>query len=127
MWEPEAEKPNDFDEDGRVMLPPEYAGWLASGENTLGDLAALQQPGSLRIVAPVPGTIYFVDPDLPERTQRVPLKAQGNGVEWQCDTLPLEAEGSRTSAALRAGRHIITARNRQTGERSETWIEVRAL
>jgi penicillin-binding protein 1C len=126
LWPPEPARAGDFDTQGRVVLPPEYAPWLASAQNTLGNLAtAANAAPALRILQPMPGACYFLDPDLPAAGQRIALRAEATGeIEWSCATLALDAE---PRVALREGRHVITARDTATGRTAETWIEVRGL
>ena len=125
---PPPESPADYDAAGRVLLPPEYREWLAGPQNGLGDLAACAAPVDdiLRIVSPESGTVYFLDPDLPAESQRVPLRAEGaDGVAWSSVTLDCESGGPRPGVILREGVHTITGR---AGDKSaSTWIEVRAL
>ncbi len=122
---PEPERASDYDTAGAVRLPPEYFPWLASAQNSLGTLvSASPEARPLRILQPPPGATYFLDPDLPQHSQRIPLRAAaGDAVTWSSDSLPIE--GSR--AGLRAGRHTITARAGDDGESVTTWIEVKAL
>jgi penicillin-binding protein 1C len=129
LWEPEDARPTDFDEEGRVVLSSEYAPWLASPQNSLGSLATSTNTSSdLWIVSPQPGTIYFLDPDLPADGQWIPLRAMATGdVTWSCASLTCDTNGPRRRAQLREGRHVISARDPATGLRAETWIEVRAL
>ena len=129
LWEPEDERWMDFDAQGRVVLSAEYGPWLASAQNSLGSLAVGANGASdLRIVSPQPGTIYFLDPDLPAESQWIPLRAMATGdVSWSCNSLPCETNGPRRRAQLREGRHVISARDPATGLSVETWIEVRAL
>jgi penicillin-binding protein 1C len=129
LWPPEPARASDFDAQGRVVLPPAYAAWLASPQNNLGDLAARAAPApALRILQPTPGTVYYLDPDLPAAAQRIALRVEsGAPVAWTCGTLPIDASESRTSASLRTGRHVLTARDTATGSTVETWIEVRGM
>jgi penicillin-binding protein 1C len=129
LWPPEPTRASDFDAQGRAVLPPEYAQWLASPQNGLGNLATCAGfAPELRILHPPPGATYFLDPDLPAAAQWVPLRAEASGpVDWSCASLPCEALGVRRRVQLRAGRHVISARDTATGRSAETWIEVREL
>jgi penicillin-binding protein 1C len=128
LWPPENERPGDFDAHGRAILPAEYNAWMASRENTLGDLiAGGGASNALRVVAPVAGATYFLDPDVPELNQRIPLRATAAGIEWRCDTLPVDHDGARRLLRLREGRHHIVARDPASGTTAETWIDVKAL
>jgi len=130
LWPPDAARVTDFDAQGRVVLPPEYAPWLASAQNGLGSLVAGSHVAAeLRIIQPTPGATYFLDPDLPANAQWVPLRAEAPGaITWSCASLPCEEIGKRQRVQLRrVGRHTITARDAVTGRTAETWIEVREL
>jgi penicillin-binding protein 1C len=130
LWPPEQSRSTDIDAQGRVVLPPEYAPWLASAQNGLGNLVTCASTApELRILQPPPGATYFLDPDLPLATQWVALRAEARGaIAWSCASLPCEQAGERQRVQLRsAGRHIITARDTATGRTAETWIEVREL
>jgi penicillin-binding protein 1C len=122
---PEPERASDYDDEGAVLLPPEYFPWLASAQNSLGNLvAASRESHAPRIVQPPPGATYFLDPDLPPHTQWIPLRAaSGSPVAWSSESLIIE----NNRAQLRAGRHTITARPGPRGEPLTTWIEVREL
>ncbi len=130
LWPPEGARSSDFDVNGRVVLSSEYAPWLASAQNSLGDLATCAGIGpELRILQPPPGATYFLDPDLPVDAQWVSLRAEAAGqITWSCASLPCEQAGGRQRVQLRsAGRHVISARDAVTGRTVETWIEVREL
>jgi penicillin-binding protein 1C len=124
---PPTTTPEDYDARGRIILAPDYAEWAAGPQNGLGDLVVCAPANDgLRIVSPAPGTIYFLDPDLPRESQRIPLDAAGaDGIRWSSMTLEVNDGEPRPTAPLREGRHTITAR---AGDRTaSTWIEVRAL
>lgn len=124
---PRAESAEDYDKHGRVVLPPLYREWLAGPQNGLGDLAAAGgHPDELRILSPAPGTVFFLDPDLPRDAQRLRLEAVGaDAVSWSSPTLELSEDGPHTTAALHVGHHTITGtRGKRT---ATTWITVREL
>lgn len=124
---PEPDSAEDYDAWGRVVLPESYRDWLAGLQNSLGDLAvAAVEKDSLKLVAPAPGTVFFLDPDLPAEVQRIALKAEtAQDVSWSSPTLECENDGTRTTVALREGTHAINA---HAGDRSvTTWITVRTL
>ncbi len=116
--------PGDYDPGGRVRLPAAYAEWVAGPQNRLGSLVvAADDAQPLAIVEPVPGTIFYLDGDLPAASQTVPLRARGGTeIAWSSTTLPLH--GGR--AQIAEGRHTIVARDAASGMEAETWIEVRA-
>lgn len=122
---PPAESPDDYDGNGRIKLGPEYGEWVASSQNQLvrqvapfGDFTE-----NLRVVSPLPGSVYYLDPDLPQ-SDRLPLKSNASGpLLWESPTLQC-ADGT---AHLTEGQHLITLRNPATGAHAETWITVKAL
>jgi penicillin-binding protein 1C len=117
---------NDFDASGRVRLGPEYRDWFASGDNWLSSRAVVSQDqATLRIRFPLPGTTFYLDPDLPQHGSRIVLRADGsNNLQWRSDTLHFEEEAGRQIAFLTEGRHRIEVRDPRTNARDETWIEV---
>ncbi|MEI7730799.1 MAG: penicillin-binding protein 1C [Verrucomicrobiota bacterium] len=142
---PPMETPEDYDSAGRIRLPVEYREWLAGGENWLGDRAVGDgrpkaesrkpkaehgggsETGTLRLISPLPGTVIFLDPDLPGSGNRLRLKAEGQGsLSWHSSTLPCETDELGTTARLSEGRHEITVRD-QTGATATTWITVKSL
>jgi len=129
---PERERIDDYDAAGRVRLPALYREWLASGDNWIGrgavaDDTQLSKNG-LRILSPVAGTVFFIDPDLGEAGRLIPLRAEGSGaLEWACETLPCRGGPGGACAEMREGRHRVTVRNLESGATAETWIEIKRL
>jgi len=123
---PEPARTEDYDSAGRVRLSEVYHAWIESDQNTLGDLLARGRPANhLQILEPAPGALYYLDPDLPAKDQRLVLRADSTGqVEWSSPTLDCHAEGTLVTIGLREGRHEIAARDAATGETASTWIEV---
>jgi penicillin-binding protein 1C len=122
---PATESPADYDADGRVRLGPEYREWLSSAQNeSPGEFApAVCVNVQLRVVSPLPGTVYYLDPDLPA-SDCLSLKSNATGaLVWQSRTL--QCDGA--TARLKEGRHEITLRDPHTGAAAETWIVVKAL
>jgi penicillin-binding protein 1C len=58
---------------GPVRYPPEYQAWL-SGQSRPG-IAEQRGPGFIRI--PVPGSVYYLDPSLPEEAQALRVETGG--------------------------------------------------
>jgi penicillin-binding protein 1C len=125
---PPFESPDDYDSAGRVRLGAEYGGWLDSQDNWLGDRAVLAGgESSLHILFPPPGTILYLDPDLPQGGRRLALKAAGTGLaQWSSDSLECRHEGGQCIALLREGRHRLAVHDPVTGLQAETWINVLA-
>ena len=124
---PESARADDYDDAGHVRLPAVYAEWLASPQNSLGDLvASADSSAEMRILQPAPGSVYYVDGDLAADSQYIPLRAEARGsVEWSCDSLPLKITGSSPRAQIQEGRHTILARETATGREVTTWIDVK--
>ena len=121
---PESETPDDYDANGKVKLGAEYQEWLASAENSLPARASADDArAALRLVAPLPGTTFLLDPDVPT-SRRITLSAIGSGpLVWESATLRC-ADGR---AEILEGEHRIGVRDPATGERVETWIRVKSL
>ena len=124
---PPNESPGDYDSAGSAKLGPEYAQWLASGENDLADRAALGTGAALRIISPLPGSVFVIDPDIPSSGSIPLLIAGATRVSWQSDSLELCEEGGRIVARASEGEHRIIAIERESGRTAETWISVRSL
>jgi len=124
---PQVENASDYDEEGRVILGPEYQEWQASAQNLLGDkIAGVSLAADLHLVTPVAGTTFVIDPDIPS-TARIPLVAKGQGqLVWESDSLACQTEGADTYATAVRGKHRITVRD-AAGKTAETWIVVKAL
>jgi membrane carboxypeptidase/penicillin-binding protein PbpC len=117
---------SDFGLRRAVQLGGEYRDWLASADNWLGNRAVLAYaPGSLRILFPPPGTILYLDPDLPQQGRRIRLRAEGSeNLQWQSDSVSVVREDNRQIALLTEGRHQLTVREPLTGAEAQTWLEV---
>jgi penicillin-binding protein 1C len=126
MWPPEAPSPSDHDAMGRVILPQEYRTWIASPQNKLGDLVTSSASANdIRILHPKPGTIYYLDPDLPATSQRIRPHADAPGeLKWHSETISIENSDPQPVIQLRAGRHTLTVTDTATGNCRETWIDV---
>ena len=81
-----------------LRLPPEYAAWCRSPQNTLGavaaDPAAAGVP-ALAIVCPPDHARYTLDPELPARQQMLELTANTTDpaqVHWTVNGQPLEPQ-----------------------------------
>jgi penicillin-binding protein 1C len=124
---PESPQPADYDAAGRVRLPAVYGEWLASPQNHLGNLAvAGESSPELRVVQPEPGSIYYLDGDLPADSQSIALRAEARGeVRWSCASLAFMDSASGPRAQLREGQHTILARDAATGREAVTWITVK--
>jgi penicillin-binding protein 1C len=131
---PPLEAPEDYEPVGSritdhasrpVHLSPEYREWFGSEDNWLLEHAACSAvETALRITFPLPGTTFYLDPDLPHGGRRLLLHAEGSAnLDWQCNTLQFE-EGARHVALLAEGRHEIFVVDPKQGARARTWIQV---
>jgi penicillin-binding protein 1C len=120
---------NDYDGRGRAILGREYAAWISSSANWLGDLVTTGEKEArpeLRITNPIPGTVVILDPDIRNNGSRLLLQATGgDGVRWSCETLELRREGAHTFAILKPGRHEIEVRDEASGLSARTFVIVR--
>lgn len=124
---PPEESRQDYDQAGKVRLGPEYAQWFQSGENGLGDHATLSADSPLRIVSPLPGSTYVVDPDIPS-SRSIPLAVTGaERVSWKSDSLSCVDEKGRQIAHASEGEHRLIVTDLDSGRHAETWIRVRSL
>jgi penicillin-binding protein 1C len=124
---PEASTAADFDNAGRVALPPEYSAWASSPHCRLSGLVSVPAGDRpLQILQPAPGTVYFLDPDLPGDRQQIMLEA-ARPVEWSGIGLSKLAASKAAKLPLRSGIHTISARDPATGQSASTWIEVKQL
>ena len=129
---PEQEHTDDYDARGRIRLPALYREWLASGDNWIGRGAVADDTrlttDRLRVLSPVAGTVFFIDPDLGEAGRLIPLRAEGAGaLEWACKTLSCRTGPGGACAEMREGRHRVTVRHLESGATAETWIEIKRL
>ena len=129
---PEPESSADYDARGRIRLSPEYLDWFNSSDNWLADQASIDPGGrpsgqeSARVVSPLPGTVYYLDPDLPEQGRRLRLRARGVvDPLWQSDTLRIRGETQESFATLEPGIHQLRAMDKSSGHSVRTWIEVK--
>ncbi len=132
--EPELDR---YDHEGRVLLPPLYAQWLAGPDNWLGNDAAVAPAGhriseenaGLRILCPLPGATFLLDPDLPGNGQRLPLRTNRNfgGVLWKSPTLAIREEEGKVYAQLLEGRHELEVTDPVSGVSRKTWVVVKRL
>lgn len=119
----------DYDLRGRAYLSRDYARWIRSADNWMGDVVALREASarsSWRITHPVPGTVIQLDPDLPDQGRRLLLETAPEGpTEWHCDTLSVQYEGDVTYVLLKPGRHRFTAKRADSGIEQHTFVMVR--
>jgi penicillin-binding protein 1C len=106
----------DYDEQGRALLSHEYREWITRPDNWLADLVTLAPSSphptvaSLRILQPLEGAVYHLDPDLPGQGRVLTLRATPGqtGAHWSSPTLTLsQGSAGQTTATLTPGRHLL--------------------
>jgi penicillin-binding protein 1C len=120
---------SDYDERGRAFIQPEYAAWLRSAENWMGDVVICRSESpvnpSWAISNPIPGTVIHLDPDLPNRGSRLLLQTQPSmPIEWSSESLSIEHDGNLPFVRLTPGRHKLTGRHSSTGDVQSTFVIV---
>lgn len=125
---PPVAQASDYDSRGRAILPREYAAWLPTSANWLGDLvttAGADAKPVPRITNPIPGTVVILDPDIRNHGNRLLLQATGTTQpRWSCKTLELRSEDQHTLAILKPGRHEIELRDETSGLSARTFVIV---
>ncbi|MCB1063698.1 MAG: penicillin-binding protein 1C [Verrucomicrobiae bacterium] len=141
---PEPARPEDYEDDGRVKLPPVYATWLAEEGKSFAKRAVPDTSHSakprLRIVSPISGTVAYLDSDLPGGGKRFPLRFEienspaipkpgESSIRWTSDTLRIESDEKtgRAWLILEPGSHEVVATDSTTGVRSISRIAVETL
>jgi hypothetical protein len=75
-----------FTDEGKLLLPVDYANWCSSRENSIGAVI-LPEP---RIINPRPGATYQIDSVLPPKQQMIELLATiGSDVRWYVGGAPI--------------------------------------
>jgi len=119
---------SDYDGRGRALIPSEYANWLHSNDNWMGDL--LVCPANVinhnwTISNPIPGMVIRLDPDVPNQGSRLILQTQpAQPIDWSSDTLTVRQDGEISYVLLKPGRHSFTARHLASGEIQRTFVIV---
>ncbi len=114
LFLPETEPVQDssvwFTDDGKLLLPGEYASWCSSRENAFGAMI-LPEP---RIINPRPGATYQIDSVLPPKQQMIELLATiGSDVSWFVGDAPIPAQpDGRFFWQLTPGEWSLKARGR---------------
>lgn len=119
---------DDFDEEGRLFLDDSYAEWLASDDNQrrseFSPEPARPAETPLRVLAPRPGTVYLLDPELPNGG-RLRLSTNLPSVTtWHCESLSLDRSGAEAVALLEAGEHQLVLTDKRNGSTREMTITV---
>ena len=90
LFLPETEPAQDssgwFSDEGKLLLPVEFASWCSSRDNVFG-ATILPEP---RIINPRSGATYQIDPVLPPKQQMIELLATiGSDVRWYVNGAPI--------------------------------------
>ena len=132
---PSEASPDGYDAQGRTLLPPHYCQWMLTQGTSLREEAAVRSIPlgaeiGLRIVSPLPGVTAYLDADLPGDGRRFPLQAEGSGkdpLEWSCDSLQIEQDGTTATLLLQPGEHRIRATDPRTGRVAVSFLRVENL
>ena len=122
---PRMELKSDRDPVGRFLLGNRYAHWLNTAPERFREQFALApaKAGEIRILTPQPGTVIYLDPDLPYSSRDLPLRAVGPNPVWKSETLTcVVARPGNYVARLKPGRHELIADC--AGQRLRTWVMV---
>lgn len=126
---PTAATSNDYDEQGRAYLPLEYKTWHQSASSSLTELLTIRTNAEhtpLRIITPTNGSVFILDPDLPDQGSRLLLRANElPDIEWSSSTLEIITTNHQYYALLTPGRHIVELKQSGSDERVTASIEVR--
>jgi penicillin-binding protein 1C len=128
---PPAAAAQDYDGEGRAILPPEYASWISQGDHWLTGLVVARADSRTgmppRILNPANGSIFVLDPDLPDQGGRLLLRAVGGGaVKWSSRTLAVSTANGLSYATLTPGAHELCVVDEASGAESRARIEVRS-
>lgn len=128
--EPPLASASDYDDQGCAILPPEYTRWITQGQHWLTGLVVarpverMSQPP--RIISPTEGSVFILDPDLPDQGSRLLLRATNAGdVRWTCKTLTVTRTNGQTYATLTPGTHEIHAVDERSGAEAITRFVVK--
>lgn len=122
---PRLELKSDRDPVGRFLLGNRYAHWLNAAPERFREQFALApvNAGEIRILTPQPGTVIYLDPDLPNSSRDLPLRVVGPDPVWESETLTCAvARSGNYVARLKPGRHELIADC--AGQRLRTWVIV---
>ena len=132
----EPTRPDDWERDGHVSLPSEYADWARQGLTPVARSAARMERNparapadsaprpEFRIVSPMDGDRYAIPAGVDSRYATIPLRAGGRGsragrIAWSIDGRAYRGE----RWALELGTHVVRATS-SDGEVAEARIVV---
>ncbi len=132
---PPRARSDEYDEEGKSILPKAFGPWLAEEGGKLRNVASIakgelhqkDRAPALQITSPLPGTIAYLDPDLPGGGKLFPLRAQADvEVNWKSATLSIKSDDRGAWLVLSPGEHEITAVD-QNGRETSTQLVVEEL
>lgn len=100
------ENSDSFFAGGKPLLPPEYALWCRSAHNYLE--AKVGDDLDLRVVNPLDGAIFLIDPDVPRDRQEISLLSVGGQrgtIRWEVNGRSVEPVESGYFWQLESGKH----------------------
>ena len=112
------------DGNGRIFLPQEYAIWWKESQGHLRNRTVItgEATSLARIVTPQPGTVVYLDPDLPASSRQLPLRVSSGAAIWKSQTLECVNVSNGFVAQLEPGRHELVAMTE--GGKLRTWVKV---
>lgn len=118
----------DYHPDKRALLSLDYAAWYQSGDNVKSHAFALSDLRpvatlNLKFLTPLPGAIYYLDPELPGTTDQLKLVANLPEVTWTSDTLGIAGE----QATLTPGTHRLQLTHPETQQSISCEFKVEEL
>lgn len=122
--------PDDYAPDGRILLPAIYVSWYEGANPAIRAAVTVAPQGSrpLRILTPLHGSTYFLDPDLPDQGRWLRLRSEGPpGRQWRSTTLKFHGSEADPECELVAGRHDLVLESPGTEDRRTTTILVKQL
>lgn len=122
--------PGDYAPDGRILLPAIYAAWYEGANPAIRAAMTVEPQGNrpLRILTPLSGSTYFLDPDLPGQGRWLRLRSEGPpGRRWHSTTLKFRGAEPDPECELAAGRHELVLESPGTEDRRRTTILVKQL
>ena len=122
----------DYVSEGRALLGPTFDAWFNSKHNTRrGELALQTGPGSfspLRIITPVNGTTFLLDPEIPSGSSTLrPVTNLPGTARWSSPSLVIEPASPEPVIHLVPGTHTLTATDSRTGETHLVTVYVETL
>ncbi|RFC49482.1 MAG: penicillin-binding protein 1C [Verrucomicrobia bacterium] len=117
----------DYDGNGRVILPTIYSDWHRTAPGQVRQRTTVRTgPETVRefqIRCPVEGLVVYLDPDLPDSGSLLRLSADIEGMDWSSPTLHIDR--ATQTAQLTPGTHEITAEDPVSGMRRTVRILVK--